>query len=163
MSRGERPLRVGRRIDGAPDPRRSLRARRTLQYGLTKLANRDAKGRDDASAGAHEIGARAFRSDTTAADPRAFNEEKKRVSQKRRLRGAGGAAEIRQALALTNLEFLNDAKTGMTLLGQFDRRIGEIAAALVLGDEPSGLVHEAVKLTNRVPRTLGFNFGPDFV
>ena len=71
--------------------------------------------------------------------------------------------KIRQALTLTHLEFLDHAKTGMTLLRQFDRGIGEIAAALVLGDEDSGLVHEAVKLTSRVSGICGLDFGPDFV
>ena len=64
----------------------------------------------------------------------------KRVSQQLRLRGARGLTKIRQAIALTDLEFLDDLQPGMALLGQLDRGVGEIAAALVLGDEFRRLV-----------------------
>ena len=71
--------------------------------------------------------------------------------------------EIRQALALTHLEFFDHAKTGVTLLRQFDRGVGEIAAAFVPGDKDCDLVHETVKLTSRISGVLGLDFGPDFV
>src|SRR5271156_6186815 len=51
----------------------------------------------------------------------------------------------------------------MTLFRQFDGGVGEIAAALVLGDAYRGLVHETVKLTHRVSWIFCFDFGPDFV
>ena len=84
-------------------------------------------------------------------------------ASKLRLRGARGPTEIRQALTLTHLEFLDHAKTGMALLRQFDCGVGEIAAPFVAGDKDCGLVHEAVKLTSRVPRIGCLDFGPDFV
>src|ERR1700761_2887031 len=51
----------------------------------------------------------------------------------------------------------------MTLLRQFDGRVGEIAAAFIAGDEDCGLVHEAVKLTRGGSRICGLDFGPNFV
>ena len=72
-------------------------------------------------------------------------------------------AEIHQAFALTHLELLDHAKTGVTFLSQFDGGVGKIAAALVLGDEDGGLIHEPIKLANRVARAFSLNFGPDLV
>ena len=66
-------------------------------------------------------------------------------------------------VTLPHLEFLNNPKAGMPLLRQFDGGVGEIAAALVLGDEYCGLVHETVKLSGWVPGICGLDFGPDFV
>src|ERR1700722_1147951 len=136
---------------------------RLVLHGLGRFANWNAEGSDGAAAGADEVGAWAVCSDAAPAHARAFYQEKERVSQELRLRGAGSLTEIRQAFALTHLKFLNHAKTGMALLGQFDRGVGKIAAAFVPSDEYCGLVHEAVKLTTGVPRILGFDFGPDFV
>src|ERR1700679_668087 len=98
---------------------------RLVLHRLARFANWNAEGRDDAAAGAHEIGAWSVCSDAAPAHARAFYQEKERVSQELRLRGAGSLTEIRQAFALTHLKFLNHAKTGMALLGQFDRGLGD--------------------------------------
>ena len=129
----------------------SITPRFALQNRLASLGKRNAERGNDAPAGAYEIGARAVCSDTAAAHARALDQEKERVGKEIRLRGAGGLTQIRQALALTHLEFLDHAKSGMALFGQFDGGVGEIAPALVLSDKSCGLVHETVKLTTRVP------------
>ena len=51
----------------------------------------------------------------------------------------------------------------MARFGEFDRRVGEIAAALVVGDEFRRLSDEAVKLADRIARALRFHLGPDLV
>ena len=51
----------------------------------------------------------------------------------------------------------------MTLLGQFDRSVGKIAAALVLGDKFRRLLDETVKLAGRIVRAFGFYLGPNLV
>ena len=60
--------------------------------------------------------------------------------------------ELRQTIALTHLEFFDHPKTGVAFLGQFDRGVGEVAAALVFGDEFRRLLHKAIKLANRIVR-----------
>ena len=51
----------------------------------------------------------------------------------------------------------------MPCLGQFDRGVRKIAAALVLGDEFRGLSDKAIKLADGIAWTRGFDVGPDFV
>src|SRR3984957_6741956 len=74
-----------------------------------------------------------------------------------------GAGAICSHAAAAYARVFDHAKTGMTLLRQFDRGVGEIAAAFVPGDKNCGPVHETVELTTWVPRVLGLDFGPDFV
>src|SRR5271170_1192347 len=127
-----------RRLRGGPEGRHGvnrpaspillLRARLALRRRLASVRGPDAERGDHAPAGAHEIGARAIRSDTAAAHSRAFDQEKERVGKEVRLRGAGALEWFGEALALPHLEPLDHAKTGVPLFGKSAGGVGKIAA-----------------------------------
>src|ERR1700733_8039469 len=75
-------------------PQDGLMSDRLVLHRLARFANWNAEGSDDAAAGAHEIGAWSVCSDAAPAHARAFYQEKERVSQELRLRGAGSLTEI---------------------------------------------------------------------
>ena len=59
-----------------------------------------------------------MRADAAAAHPRAFDQQKQRVGEQRRLRGARRRAEIGQALALAALEpFIKSRQAPMHCIG----------------------------------------------
>ena len=78
-----------------------------------------------------EFGARALAAGRLPADAGAVEQQREGVGQHFRLRDAGAAAQRRQAVALLDLQFLDQASRRMAVLGQFDRGIGEIAAPVV--------------------------------
>ena len=51
----------------------------------------------------------------------------------------------------------------MPRLGQFDRGIRKIAAALVLGDEFRDPIDIAIKLADRIARACGLDVGPNLL
>ena len=87
----------------------------------------------------------------------------KRVGEQVGLRGAGAGAQSRQPLALTDLERLDHLEPGMTLLRQFDRGVRQVATALVLGDELSRLLDEAMELSDRIVGAGGLDLRPNLV
>ena len=68
---------------------------------------------------------------------------------------------VGQTVALPALEFLDHPQARMALFGQFDRGVGEIAAALVLGDESRRLLEKAIELADRIAGVGALDLGPD--
>jgi hypothetical protein len=81
----------------------------------------------------------------------------------RRLTRAPSLAQLGHPLALVDLELLDHFQPWMPLLGQLDRGVCEIAAALVLGDELADLPDQSVELADRVAGVRRFNFRPGFL
>src|SRR5208282_4248037 len=130
---------------------------------MTLVPRGHAEGRDHGLARPHEIGAGSSGSDTAAADSGAFDQKNNRVREQARLRGARSLAQPRQTVALTFLELLDHPEPGMPRLGQFDRGVRKIAAALVLGDEFGRPSDIAIKLSDGIAWACGFDVGPNLV
>ena len=130
---------------------------------MTLVPDGHAEGRDHGLARPHETGAGPPGSDAAAADSGAFDQKNNRVREQARLRGARGPAQPRQTVALTFLELPDDLEPGMPCLGQFDRGVRKIAAALVLGDEFRDPTDIAIKLADRIARACGFDVSPNLV
>ena len=123
-----------------------------------------------ASAARGEAGAGAIGAGALAADAGAFEKEDERIGHQVGVGDAGCATEAGKAVAVRRLEALDETAGGMFGLGEFDRRIGERAAASVDEDAAAALLHPAVQLRERVAGIArgerlphGFDFVGDFL
>ena len=129
---------------------------------MTLVAGGNAEGRDHGLARPQEIGAGSPASDAAAADPGAFDQKNNRVREQARLRGASGLAQSRQTVALTFFELLDHLESGVPRVGQFDRGVRKIAAALVFGDEFRDPADIAIELANGIAWACSLDVGPNF-
>ena len=77
-----------------------------------------------------------------------------------RLRRAGRFAQLGQPIALLDFEILDHLEPRVTFFGEFHRRIGEVAAALILDDRLGDELDEAIELTDRIARVLRLDRRP---
>src|SRR3954469_12296791 len=86
---------------------------------------------NDSFAHAYQSGAKTIRPDALRADPRTLKEKMQFVREHFRLAQSGRPGELHEPHPLRGLELLDDAASRMAFVRQFDRGIGERAAALV--------------------------------
>ncbi len=118
------------------------------------------KGRDHGFADLDKSRARSFDAGALATYASTFEKQRQGVGEQISLRNPGLAAEPCQAIALSRLEGFDDASRRMIALGQFDRRIGHVAAAAIADRALGAATNPGMKLRERITWMGGFESVP---
>jgi hypothetical protein len=110
-----------------------------------------------------EMCARACDPDALPANAGALEQQRQRVGEQIGFRNPGVEAELRKAVALFSLEFLDDESRRMIALGKLDRHIGHVAAAAVVADALGPNTNPGMELCERVAGMSLLDSTPDRV
>jgi hypothetical protein len=118
------------------------------------------KGSDHCFANRDQMHARPYKTNALAAHASAFEQQRQCVRKHIRLSNPGAAAELRQAIALPQLEFFDDVPSWMVGFGKFNRHICHIAASGILTDAFGAGTNPGMELGQRFTGIILFEFAP---